>query len=96
MFIKIIYFFNMFFDLKNMLNFNFYFFKFAKKTKNKILKTKVVKQKLKKIFQHVFKIKKHVELKFLKFIKHVEIILQILIKSKQHVYKNNLFFQHVF
>ena len=74
----------MFFDLKNMLNFNFYFFKFCKKPKNKILKTKVVKQKLKKIFQHVFKVEKHVELKFLKFIKHVKIIL---IKSKQHVYK---------
>ena len=58
----------MFFDLKNMLNFNFYFFKFCNKTKNKFLKTKVVKQKLKKIFQHVFKVKKHVELKFLKFI----------------------------
>ena len=51
------------------------------------MKTKVVKQKLKKIFQHVFKVEKHVELKFLKFIKHVKIILQILI-SKQHVYKN--------
>ena len=71
------------------------------------MKTKVVKQKLKKIFQHVFNVEKHVELKFLKFIKHVKIILQILInqnnmfikiliKLKQHVYKNNLFFQHVF
>ena len=87
----------MFFDLKNMLYYNFYFFKFCKKTKNKFLKTKVVKQKLKKIFQHVFLVEKHVELKFLKFIKHVKIILQflitlkhvykILIKSKQHVYK---------
>src|SRR5438045_1917634 len=79
----------MFFDLKNMLNFNFYFFKFCKKTKNKILKTKVVKQKLKKIFKHVFKFKKHVVVKtlmlkicfnmmnkkFLKIYKHVEIIL---------------------
>ena len=60
-----IYFSNMFFDRKNMLNFNFYFFKFCKKTKNKFLKTKVVKQKLKKIFQHVFRVKKHVELKFI-------------------------------
>ena len=77
-----------------------------KKTKNKFLKRKVVKQKLKKIFQHVFKVEKHVELKFLKFIKHVKIILQILIKSKhvykilikskQHVYKNNLFFSTCF
>src|SRR6266480_4193573 len=75
----------MFFDLKSMLDFNFYFFKFCKKTKNNFLKTKVVKQKLKKIFQHVFSVKKHVELKFLKFIKHVKIILQILIKSKQHL-----------
>ena len=88
-----------------MLNFNFYFLKFCKKNKNKILKTKVVKQKLKKIFQHVFKLKKHVELKFLKFIKHVKIILQnfnktcsikFLINQNNMFYKNNLFFQHVF
>src|SRR5205085_322860 len=98
MFIKIIYFFNMFFDLKNMLNFNFYFFKFAKKQKIKYFEKKSCKQKLKKIFQHVFKIKKHVELKFLKFIKHVEIILQILIKLKQHVYKNfnNMFIKIIY
>ena len=53
----------MFFDLKNMLNFNFYFFKFCKKQKIKnILETKVEKQKIeKKIFQHVFKVEKHVE-----------------------------------
>ena len=54
----------MFFDVKNMLNFNFYFLKFCKKNKNKILKTKVVKQKLKKIIQHVFKVEKHVGEKF--------------------------------
>src|SRR6266480_4026619 len=86
MFYKIIYFFNMFFDLKNMLNFNFLLFQVLQKTKNKFLKTKVVKQKLKKIFQHVFLVEKHVEIKFSKFIKHVKIILQFLITLK-HVYK---------
>ena len=54
----------MFFDLKNMLNFIFQLFMFFKKPKNKNLSTKVVNQELEKIFQHVFKVKKHVEFKF--------------------------------
>ena len=65
------------------------------------MKTKVVKQKIEKNISTCFSGQKtcsgkatngetlfqHVELKFLKFIKHVKIILQILIKSKQHVCK---------
>ena len=62
----------MFLDLKNMLNFIFQFFKFLQKPKIKIV-NKSCKSKIEKIFQHVFKVKKHVELKFLKFAKHVEL-----------------------